>query len=99
AAESGGFFTKGLGVGAIKEIPYLDRAMTTVTDRMASARPVIGRPAVVGGGAAGGATKVIEATFNIQSLDPLATAREVEKLLLRLGRAQGTSVTLKVGGR
>ncbi|MDX3064040.1 hypothetical protein PV518_17925, partial [Streptomyces sp. ND04-05B] len=33
AAESGGFFTKGLGVGAIKEIPYLDRAMTTVTDR------------------------------------------------------------------
>ncbi|MGP3636204.1 hypothetical protein ACTU45_23075 [Streptomyces sp. 24-1644] len=95
AASSGGFFTKGVAKGAVDELPVLDRAMGAVAGRMANLRPAIGRPAVAGGG--GGATRVIEATFNIQSLDPVATAREVEKLLLKLGRNQGTSVTLKIG--
>lgn len=94
-AIDGKYAGQGFGVGLIESIPYVDKAVAAVTGRVAGARPVIGRPAVVGAG--GGATQVIEATFHLHSLDPLATAREVEKLLLKLGRNQGTSVTLKIG--
>ncbi|WP_098010493.1 hypothetical protein [Streptomyces sp. sk226] len=94
AAVSGGFFTQGVAKGAVDQLPVLDRAMDTVAGRMASMRPVVGRPAVVGAGAGG---QVIQANITVQSLDPLAAAREVQKMLLKLGRSQGTGVTLKVG--
>ncbi|MER5892275.1 hypothetical protein [Streptomyces sp. NPDC001876] len=89
AAVSGGFFTKGLGVGAIKELPFLDRAMDTVTGRMASARPVIGRPAVIGAGAGAGGV-----VYNIQvdvrdAMDPVAVGREIDRIMRRFERGQG----------
>ncbi|MFG2589047.1 hypothetical protein [Streptomyces sp. NPDC048438] len=94
-AVDGKYAGQGFGVGLIESIPDIDKAVGAVTDRVTGMRPAVGRPAVVGGG--GAPTRVIEANFNIQSLDPVATAREVEKLLLKLGRNQGTSVTLKIG--
>ncbi|MFJ7523898.1 hypothetical protein ACIQ1S_03135 [Streptomyces griseus] len=94
AAVPGGHFTEGIAKGAVDALPVLDRAMDTVAGRMASMRPVVGRPAVVGAGAGG---QVIQAHITVQSLDPLAAAREVQKMLLKLGRSQGTAITLKVG--
>ncbi|MFF6925850.1 hypothetical protein [Streptomyces californicus] len=94
AAVSGGFFTQGVAKGAVDQLPVLDRAMDTVAGRMATMRPVVGRPAVVGTGAGG---TVIHAHIKVESLDPLAAAREVQKALLKLGRSQGTAITLKVG--
>ncbi|ARF75678.1 hypothetical protein B7C62_28050 [Kitasatospora albolonga] len=95
AAVSGGYFTEGVAKGAVDALPVLDRAMGAVAGRMADMRPAIGRPAVTGGGSAGG--QVIQAHITVQSLDPLAAAREVQKMLLQLGRTHGTGVTLKVG--
>ncbi|MFB6424638.1 hypothetical protein ACFCXC_14780 [Streptomyces microflavus] len=95
AAVSGGFFTRGVAKGAVDELPFLDRAMGAVAGRMAGMRPVIGRPAFAGGGAGGG--PVIHANITVQTLDPAAGAREVEKLLLKLARSRGGTVTLKVG--
>ncbi|MFG3180051.1 hypothetical protein ACGFZC_34035 [[Kitasatospora] papulosa] len=98
AAESGGFFTKGLGVGAIKQIPFLDRAVTKVTDRMSSARPAVGRPAIVGAGTGGGT--VIHNHFQVDvhdAMDPVAVGRELQKILVKFGRTQGATVSLKVG--
>ncbi|KPL30676.1 hypothetical protein JI76_28495 [Streptomyces anulatus] len=94
AAVSGGYFTQGVAKGAVDQLPVLDRAMGAVAGRMADMRPVIGRPAFAGAGAGG---QVIHANITVQSLDPLAAAREVQKMLLKLGRSQGTAITLKVG--
>ncbi|WP_228988588.1 hypothetical protein [Streptomyces sp. DH8] len=95
AEVPGGHFTEGIAKGAVDALPVLDRAMDTVAGRMASMRPVVGRPAVVGTGAGG---TVIHAHIKVESLDPLAAAREVQKMLLKLGRSQGTAITLKIGG-
>ncbi|MFJ9394661.1 hypothetical protein ACIRQT_07225 [Streptomyces californicus] len=94
AAVSGGFFTQGVAKGAVDQLPVLDRAMDTVAGRMASMRPVVGRPAVVGAGAGG---TVVHAHIKVESLDPFAAAREVQKALLKLGRSQGGAVTLQIG--
>lgn len=89
---------RGVAVGVLKGLPYIDQAMGTVAGRMAGKRPTVGRPAITGGtGAAGGGGQTIQAHITVQSLDPLAAAREVQKMLLQLGRTHGTSVTLKVG--
>lgn len=96
AAVSGGYFTQGVAKGAVDQLPVLDRAMGAVAGRMAGMRPVIGRPAFAGAGAGGG--QVVHAHITVQSLDPLAAAREVQKMLLKLGRSQGTAITLKIGG-
>jgi hypothetical protein len=94
-AQLGRYSTEGLAAGLGERMPVLDQALGAVTDRVASAQPVIGRPAVVGGG--GGGRQVIEANITIQTLDPLAAAREVQKLLVKFGRVQGTTVNLRVG--
>ncbi|WP_030333830.1 hypothetical protein [Streptomyces sp. NRRL B-1381] len=94
AAVSGGFFTQGVAKGAVDQLPVLDRAMDTVAGRMATMRPVVGRPAVVGTGAGG---TVVHAHIKVESLDPFAAAREVQKALLKLGRSQGGAVTLQIG--
>ncbi|MFI1524928.1 hypothetical protein [Streptomyces griseus] len=93
-AQLGRYTTEGLAVGMRDRMPVLDQALAAVTDRVGAARPVIGRPAVAGAGAGG---TVIQANITVQSLDPLAAAREVQKMLLKLGRSQGTAITLKVG--
>ncbi|MEU0359913.1 hypothetical protein [Streptomyces cyaneofuscatus] len=95
-AVSGGFYTKGVAKGAVDELPVLDRAMGAVAGRMATMRPTVGRPAVTAG-AVGGGGQTIQAHITVTSLDPLAAAREVQKMLLQLSRTHGTSVTLKVG--
>ncbi|MFD7858341.1 hypothetical protein ACFV6B_29270 [Streptomyces microflavus] len=86
---------RGVADGVVQGLPYIDRAMGAVAGRMAGMRPVIGRPAFAGGGAGGG--PVIHANITVQTLDPAAGAREVEKLLLKLSRSRGGTVTLKVG--
>ncbi|MGW3595014.1 hypothetical protein [Streptomyces sp. NPDC005167] len=84
--------TRGVAVGLVQGIPYLDRALGAVTDRVASAQPVIGRPAVVGGGG-GGATYIQVDVHG--AMDPVAVGREFQKVLVKFGRVQGGSVTLK----
>ncbi|MFG2670855.1 hypothetical protein [Streptomyces sp. NPDC048445] len=92
-AQLGRFSTEGLARGLTQPMPLIDQALGTVTGRIASASPVIGRPAVVGG--VGGGAPI---TVNIHgAMDPVAVGRELQKVLVKFGRAQGSTVSLKVG--
>jgi len=93
-AQLGRYSTEGLAVGMVERMPVLDRALGAVTGRVAAVRPVIGRPAAVGAGAG-------TAPINIQvdvhgAVDPVATARAIQRMLLNLKRVQGVNINLGV---
>ncbi|WP_406004435.1 hypothetical protein [Streptomyces sp. NBC_00987] len=93
-AELGRYSTEGLAVGLTERIPVLDRALGAVTDRVASAQPVIGRPAVVGGGAD---AQPVQIQIDVHgAMDPVAVGREIQRVLLQLKRTQGVNVSLGV---
>ncbi|PVD01350.1 hypothetical protein [Streptomyces sp. CS014] len=94
-AKLGRHTTEGLAVGMRDRMPVLDQALTAVTDRVASAQPVIGRPAFAGGGGA-----VVHNHYQVDvhgAMDPVAVGRELQKVLVKFGRTQGATVQLKVG--
>ncbi|MFJ8871095.1 hypothetical protein ACIRD6_35750 [Streptomyces sp. NPDC102473] len=93
-AQLGRYTTEGLAVGMRERLPVLDGALAAVSGRVAATQPVIGRPAVVG---AGGRQTVIENHFHIEAMDTNGVAREVQKVLVKLGRNQGTTITLTPG--
>lgn len=93
-AQLGSYSTQGLARGLVAGLPHLDRALDVVSGRVAGTRPVLGRAAVAG---RSGAPQV-----NIQvdvhgAMDPVAVGRELQRILLQFGRAQGGTVSLKVG--
>ncbi len=89
---------RGVGVGVIKGIPYVESAMDSVaasmTGRVGRA-PVLGRAAVVGAGS--GPAFYIQVDVH-DAMDPVAVAREIERILLQHGRHQGGTVSIKRGG-
>ncbi|WP_406144199.1 hypothetical protein [Streptomyces anulatus] len=95
AAVSGGYFTQGVAKGAVDQLPVLDRAMGAVAGRMSGMRPVVGRPAVVGAGARGGVIN-LNVTFTGLVTDPLATAKQIQKVLADYAMATGQPVRLGV---
>lgn len=85
-AQLGRYSTEGFARGLVQPMPMIDAALGQLSGRVAGTRPVIGRPAGVG---SGGGTYV---TVNVDArgaMDPVAVAREVEKIQLRYSRAQG----------
>ncbi|MFB8035871.1 hypothetical protein ACFC5Z_23570 [Streptomyces sp. NPDC056004] len=92
-AELGRYSTEGLAVGLTERMPVLDRALSAVTDRVASAQPVIGRPAVVGGGSPGGVTTV-NVTFTGLVTDPIGTAKQIQQVMAEYARTTGQPVVL-----
>lgn len=95
AAVSGGHFTEGVAKGAVDALPVLDRAMGSVAGRMSGMRPVVGRPAVVGAGARGGVIN-LNVTFTGLVTDPVATAKQIQKVLADYAMATGQPVRLGV---
>ncbi|MFJ2733681.1 hypothetical protein [Streptomyces sp. NPDC087317] len=92
-ARLGRFSTQGLARGLVGALPEVDRALGVVTGRVASAQPVLGRPAVVAGG--GGAVMQVQVDIN-GAMDPVAVGQEVRRVLLMLKRTQGLNVSLGV---
>ncbi|MFJ5150832.1 hypothetical protein ACIQCF_04485 [Streptomyces sp. NPDC088353] len=93
-AKLGAFSTQGLARGLVGALPAVDRALGVVTGRVASAQPVLGRPAVVASGGGG----VMQVQVDVHgATDPIATAREIRRQLLELKRTFGLNVELKVG--
>jgi len=92
-AQIGRYTTEGLAAGLTERTPVLDRALGQVAGRVAATRPTLGRPAVAAG-AGGGMT--VNVTIG-NAMDPVAVARELQKVLVRYGRAQGATVSLKAG--
>ncbi|MFD3741578.1 hypothetical protein [Streptomyces sp. NPDC058629] len=99
AAVSGGYFTEGVAKGAVDALPVLDRAMGAVAGRMATMRPTVGRPALTGGAAgSGGGVVNLNVTFTGLVTDPIATAKQIQKVLADYAMATGQPVRLGVSG-
>ncbi|MBP2583401.1 polyhydroxyalkanoate synthesis regulator phasin [Streptomyces sp. PvR006] len=82
-------FMRSLGGGALAEIPYLDRVMGQVSGRMAGIRPEPGRPtAGQGVGAAAGGSAPVYITVQ-GAIDPVSTAKQLQKVLITLKRTNG----------
>jgi chorismate mutase len=94
-AQLGAYSTQGLARGLIEGVPVLDRALGVVTGRVAGAQPVLGRAAVAGAG--GGVVYNVNVTVQ-EAMDPIAVGRELQRVIVQLGRAQGGTVRLNLGG-
>lgn len=94
-AKLGVYSTQGLARGLVDGVPVLDRALDVVTGRVAGAQPVLGRAAV--GGAGGGTVYNVSVVVQ-EAMDPIAVGRELQRVLVQLGRAQGATVKLNLGG-
>lgn len=90
-AQLGRYSTEGLAHGLTQPMPVLDAALGVVTGRVAGARPVLGRAAVVGGGGGSSITVNVDARG---AMDPVAVGREVEKIMAQFGRSQGRAVAV-----
>jgi chorismate mutase len=87
---------RGIAVGVLQGLPHIDAAMNAVAGRMTGNTPQsVGRPAV--GGAGGGTVYNVQVDVH-DAMDPIAVGRELQRVLVQFGRAQGTTVSLKVGG-
>lgn len=95
-ARLGRYTTEGLAVGMRERLPVLDGALAAMSGRVASTRPVLGRPAVAGAGS-GGVVYNIWLTVE-DAMDPVAVGRELQRVLVKYGRAQGATVNFKLGG-
>lgn len=90
---------RGVEVGVLAGLPFIDHAMDTVAGRLVGrATPgfaaVAGRPAAV---ASSGAQRV-QIDINVSGTsDPVAIARELQRQLLQLKRVSGINVSLGVG--
>lgn len=90
-AGEGKHTSEGLAVGMVEGLPAIDRAIAAVTGRIAAARPVMGRPAVLGAGGGSSITVNVDARG---AMDPVAVGREVERIMVKFGRSQGLSVAV-----
>ncbi|CBG71866.1 conserved hypothetical protein [Streptomyces scabiei 87.22] len=90
---------RGVEVGVLQGLPFIDRAMDTMAGRMTGrAAPGLsataGRPTVAGGSG----VQRVQVDINVSGTsDPVAIARELQKQLLQLKRAHGINVSLGVG--
>jgi hypothetical protein len=90
---------RGVGVGVLQGMPFIDRAMDTMAGRMAGrATPgfaaVAGRSAVV----ASSGPQRVQVDINVSGTsDPVAIARELQRQLIHLKRVSGVNISLGVG--
>jgi chorismate mutase/polyhydroxyalkanoate synthesis regulator phasin len=89
---------RGVAAGLIEGLPHVDRAMQAVAGRIAgkaASGPTAGRAAVTAAG--GGVVYQVNVTVEA-AMDPIAVGRELQRVMLQLGRAQGAKVSLNLGG-
>jgi chorismate mutase len=84
-AKLGAYSTQGLARGLVDGLPWVDRALDTVTGRVAATRPVLGRAA--GAGSSGGMVFHIHVDGTV--VDENAVALRIQKALLGLKRHHG----------
>ncbi|MGW6418849.1 hypothetical protein [Streptomyces sp. NPDC055055] len=78
-----------IGGGARAALPRVGRAVDAIAGRMANMRPVPGLPAA-GRAATGGAGHVTNHYITVQgAIDPVSTAKQIQKVLLKDKRAAG----------
>ncbi|WP_280858657.1 hypothetical protein [Streptomyces sp. SAI-144] len=80
---------RGVAVGVLQGLPFIDRAMDTMADRMAGravVSPVAGRAAVVRGGSG----TVVQVTVQVApTSDAMSVGKAIQKVLLELKRNSG----------
>jgi hypothetical protein len=94
-AQLGQYSTQGLAAGLTEGLPHLDQALGVVTDRVASAQPVIGAGV---SSAARASAQPVQVQIDVHgAMDPMAVGREIRRVLLELKRTHGVNLTLGVG--
>ena len=89
-------FGQGLSGGTLASLPMVGRAVDTVAGRMAGMRPTPGRPvAGIGAGASAAGGMTVHLTVN-GAIDPVGTAKTIQKTLLQLKRTSGVDTNLGV---
>lgn len=95
-AKDGGYATEGIAVGAISRLPMLRAAMTRVAATVAGTDLAYGTPQGAGLGVAR-STQSAPVNITIQgAVDPVSTAKQLQKILLNLKRTSGISIDLGV---
>ncbi|QQZ54157.1 hypothetical protein IFE09_11380 [Streptomyces microflavus] len=89
---------RGVAVGLVEGLPYIDRAMGAVAGRMAGMRPAVGRAALGRAGGSSGGGINVNVTFTGLVTDPIATAKQIQKVLADYALATGQPVVLGVSG-
>lgn len=96
-AKDGGHATEGIAVGAIGRLPMLRAAMARVADTVASTDLAFGAPQGPGLGVAR-STQPAQVNITVQgAIDPVSTAKQIQKMLLTLKRTSGLNVSLEIG--
>lgn len=88
---------RGIGLGVLQGLPYIDSAMSAAAGRMTGVvgvGAVAGRAAVASAG--GGVVYQVQVDVH-EAMDPIAVGRELQRVLIQLGRAQGATVILQPG--
>ncbi|MFJ7049051.1 hypothetical protein ACIQVC_37435 [Streptomyces sp. NPDC101112] len=91
---------RGVAVGVLAGLPYIDSAMNAVAGRIAGRTTAPGLSAVAGRAAvpAGSGVQRVQVDINVSgTADPVAVARELQRQLLQLKRVHGVNVSLGVG--
>ncbi|MGW4050793.1 hypothetical protein ACWENA_08165 [Streptomyces sp. NPDC004779] len=85
----GANFGQSTGDGVLSALPVVGRAVDAVAGRMASIRPLPGRPAA-GLGLSGGGAGTTVYNITVQgAVDPVSTAKQIQTLLLKDKRLSG----------
>lgn len=95
-ATLGGYATEGLAVGMLGRMPVLNDALGKVAGAVSGTAPAFGRPALAAGVVAPAGGWSMNVNINVQSMDPLAAAREIRRVLLELKRTHGVNINLGV---
>ncbi|MEU9789114.1 hypothetical protein AB0E27_00570 [Streptomyces sparsogenes] len=96
-AQIGRYSTEGLARGLLERVPVVESAMASVAGTVAAARPVVGAPAVRLGSSSA-QPRVMHVQVDVSgALDPIATAKEIRKMLRQLQRDFG-GMSLGVSG-
>ncbi|WP_438478956.1 hypothetical protein [Streptomyces asiaticus] len=88
-AQIGRYSTEGLARGLLERVPVVESAMDTVAGAVAAVRPVPGAPAAVPVRASA-EPRVMHVQVDVSgALDPIATAKEIRKMMRQLQRDFG----------
>lgn len=87
--QIGRYSTEGLARGLTDRMPILNTALDAVAGRIGGIYPIFSRPALRDGVGRGGL--VVNVAIG-NAMDPVAVAREFEKVLIKHGRANGLKV-------
>jgi phage-related protein len=97
-AKDGGHATEGIAVGALARLPMLRAAMARVAATVSGTDLAFATPAQAPGLGVARSAQPAQVNITVQgAIDPVSTAKQIQKMLLTLKRTSGLNVSLEIG--